>query len=265
MSRETIETWRKLIFRPSNACLCITGPLTKGMEAAAIAIFSNLTEDPTLPAFEQTVPVDFCNRDAGADRIMTEEGSHASVHLAFDIDPEQVFPIIDDVVNSITAGGTDSLLFQKLREEEALVADIHSYIEQTGIYRRLVIRWDVRQSVLSRSLREVFSLLRRLCIYVRPVRMELSRMQFTDNLILVRDDPAEMTELMGWAWIEDDMGRCDLTAQARMYNDLTVDDLQNTAQSIFRNANLVASVCYDPEGCPDDPAAILREVRAMLD
>lgn len=153
MPAETIRLWQKMIFQPMNGCLCIAGPLTKGLEAAAIAIFSDLTNYTELPPFVQTIPADFCNRDDSCDQVMTEEGSHASVHLAFDINPEQVYPVVDEVVNAITAGSTDSLLFQKLREEEALVAEIHSYIEETGMYRRLVIRWDVRQTMLSRSIR----------------------------------------------------------------------------------------------------------------
>lgn len=63
--------------------------------------------------------------------------------------------------------------------------DIHSYVEETGEFRRLVIRWDVRQEWLSSSIRQVFTLLKRLCIYIRPVRMDLSRMQFTENLSLL--------------------------------------------------------------------------------
>ena len=43
-----------------------------------------------------------------------------------------------------------------------------------------------------------------------------------------------------------------------MYDDISVEDLQTTAQSIFRNENLTASVCYDPDQCADDPLAILR-------
>ena len=210
MSGETIRLWQGLLFQPQNACLCISGPLSKGQEAAAIAIFSDLTNTTEEPPFDQPLPGDFCMRDASADVVTTQEGGLASVHLGFDINPERVFPVMDDILNAITAGGTDSLLFQKLREELALVPDIHSYIEETGMYRRLVIRWDVRQEWLSRSLRQVFTLLKRLCIYIRPVRMELSRMQFTDNLVLLEDDAEGMNELMGWSWVSDDMAHCDL-------------------------------------------------------
>ena len=68
----------------------------------------------------------------------------------------------------------------------------------------------MRQEWLSRSIRDVFTLLRRLCIYIRPIRMELSRMEFTENLTLLQDNVEEMNELMGWAWISGDMARCDL-------------------------------------------------------
>jgi len=187
------------------------------------------------------------------------------VHLAFDINAERVYPITDEVVNAITAGSGDSLLFQIMREEKAMVAEIESYIEETGAYRRLVIRYDVRQAMLEESLREVFRLLKRLCMYIRPVRMELSRMQFTDNLAFYEDDPAGMVEMMGWAWMSGDLARCDLEAEASLYNDLTVEDLQNSAQDIFRAENLTASVRYDPQECTADIPSLLQELRKTLE
>ena len=116
LSAETIRQWQRMLFQPQNACLCISGPLTKGLMAAAIATFSDLVNTTEQPPFIQTVPTDFCMRDASCDWAQTQEGGLAAVHLAFDISPERVFPIMDDIVNAITAGGTDSLLFQKLRE-----------------------------------------------------------------------------------------------------------------------------------------------------
>lgn len=265
MSVELIHAWQQMLFQPQNACLCISGNFTKGMEAAAVAHLSELTNTTAKPPFTQVMPLDFCMRDDRSDYIVEEEDGQAKVHLAFDIDGDRVIPIIDQVIDAITAGNVDSLLFQSLREEKALVAEIESYIEQLGSYRRLVIHYDVRQEQLAESLREVFSLLRRLRMYIRPVRLMLTRLQFTDNLVMEQDSAAGMNDMMGWAWVAGDMGLCDLEAQAKMYDDLTVEDLLDAAQCIFRAENLTISIQHDPETSGADLPALLEELRAMLD
>ncbi len=98
---------------------------------------------------------------------------------------------------------------------------IDSCIEEVGRFRRLVIRWAARQDLLEESLRTCFSLLQKLRVYVRPVRMDETRMQFTANLSFWEDDAPGMNELMGAAFISDDLNRMDLESRAQMYNDLT--------------------------------------------
>lgn len=265
MTPELIRAWQQLLFQPQNACLCISGDFTKGMEDVAIAALSELKNTTPKPPFTQALPLDFCMRDEHSDYIAEEEDGQAKVHLAFDIDGDRVIPIIDEVIDAITAGNVDSLLFQTMREEKAMVAEIESFIEQLGRYRRLVVHYDVRQEKLAESLREAFSLIKRLCIYIRPVRLMLTRMQFTDNLVMEQDSAPGMNEMMGWAWVADDMGLCDLEAQAKMYDDLTVEDLLDAAQSIFRPENLTISIQHDPEQSKiADMDALLDELRGML-
>lgn len=266
MSSELIHAWKQMIFQPQNACLVISGNFTNGMEEAAIATLSELPNYTAKAAFSQPMPLDFCMRDDSSDYVAEEEGGQAKVHLAFDIDGDRVIPVVDQVLDAITAGNVDSLLFQQLREEKAMVAEIESFIEQLGMYRRLVIHYDVRQELLAESLREVFALLGRLRMYIRPVRLMLCRLQFTDNLVMDQDSAPGMNELMGWAWIADDMGLCDLEAQAKLYDDLTVDDLLDAAQCVFRPENLTISIQHDPEASGvEDMAALLNELRAVLD
>ena len=124
LTKERLLAWRADLFRPDAACLCIAGSFTKGMEAAAIAMLSQIPA-PVGEAertFTQTLPQGFCMRDEASDWIDTQEEGLAQVHLAFDIDDETVYPVIDAVISSITAGSSDSLLFEELREEQALVA-----------------------------------------------------------------------------------------------------------------------------------------------
>ena len=252
------------MFQPQNACLCLTGCVSEEMEQAIVAAFSvpeNHTEEPP---FAQAVPRDFCMRGPASDLVLDETGGHAKVHIAFDLDEERVFPLLSEVLDAITGGSDDSLLFQVLREQEALVAEIDSTLEEMGLFRRLVIRYDVRQEYLAESLRKVFTLLHRLRMYIRPVRLELARLPFTENNEMMLDAPAGMSELMGWAWLADDLSRADLDAQAAMYDDLTQEDLLDAAQSIFRPENLCVTIQRDPALTPKSMKPLLAELRAML-
>lgn len=264
MSAATIRRWQRLLFQPQNACLCIAGNVSMGMETAACDAFGELENHSDEAPFQQTVPLGFCMRDSRSDLILDEEGGQAKVHLAFDLDDDRVFPLAGEVLNAITAGNSDSLLFQTLREEQALVAEIDSSMEEMGMFRRLVIRYDVRQEHLTDSLKAVFGLLVRLKMYIRPARLTQTRMQFTDNLQFYLDDVSGLADLMGWSWMADDLSRCDLDAQAQMYDDLTCEDLLDAAQSVFRPENLTISIQRDPACTPKNLKPLLGTLREML-
>lgn len=264
LDAQTIHRWQRLVFQPQNACLCLSGNFSRGMEEVAVAVMSDVKNTTPRPPFEQAIPFDFCHRDERSDFLREEEGGLAKVHLAFDIDPERVFPVVDQVLDAITGGNVDSILFQTLREQDAMVAEIESYVEALGSYRRLVIRYDVRQAFLEKSLRRVFEQLCRLRVYIRPVRMELMRMQFTDNLSMLEDGASAMNDMMGWAYVAGDMTLCDLEAQARVYVDLDEEDLLNAAQSVFRPENLTVSIQHDRAESGVNLPNLLREMRAKL-
>ena len=263
-SRQTLHRWRRLVFQPQNACLCLTGNFSPAMEAAAVEALSELANYTDEPPFSQAVPLGFCMRDSRSDLVTEQEGGQAQVHLAFDLDDDRVFPLVRDVLCAVTGGNDSSLLFQTLREDMALVAEIDSAIESLGMFQRLIIRYEVRQEYLAESLRRVFELLHRLCLYVRPVRLTQTRTQFTENLDFYQDDVWSMNELMGWSWMADDLSRADLDAKRQMFDDLTCEDLLDAAQCIFRPENLTISIERDPAGAPEDLTPLLLELRGML-
>lgn len=262
---DTIWNWQRLVFQPQNACLVITGNFSTGMEQTALETFATLPNYTSEPPFEQHVPLGFCMRDESSDLIIDGEAdTQAQVHIAFDIDEENVFPLAARIVDAITAGNDDSLLFQTLREEEALVAEIESYIQEIGQFHRLVIRYDVRQEKLCESLRKVFMYLHRLSMYVRPIRLNQVRSHFTVGSALTQDNVSEMNELAGWAWVAGDSSRADLDAQSSQLNDLTPEELLDAAQTIFKPENLVISVERNPEAVAEDMDKLFRELRNML-
>lgn len=264
MSAATIRRWQRMVFQPQNAILCITGNFSSAMEEGILQVFEELPNKTEEPPFRQVAPLRFCMRDESSDLIMDEPGGQAKVNLAFDIDAQRVFPLLSEVLNAYTAQDNDSILFQTLREEEALIAEIDSSILEMGEFRQLVIRYDVRQEKLVESLRSVFALLHRLSMYVRPVRLDETRMQFTQNLVFYQDDVAGMNDLMGWSAMADDLSLCDLEAQAQMYEDLTVEDILDAAQSVFRPENLTISIQRDSAVTPKNLKPLLQELRQML-
>ena len=266
LDEDTIWNWQRLVFQPQNACLVLTGNFSIGMENAAIEVFSSLPNYTSEPPFEQHVPLGFCMRDEESDMIIDSDDpdAQAQVHIAFDIDEENVFPLAARIVDAITAGNDDSLLFQTLREEEALVAEIESYIQVMGQFHRLVIRYDVRQEKLVESLRKVFMYLHRLSMYVRPIRLNQVRSHFSVGHALAQDNASEMNDLAGWAWIAGDSSRADLDAQAAQLNDLSAEELLDAAQTIFRPENLVIAVERDPNAVSEDLDKLFQELRGML-
>ncbi|MBR4080237.1 MAG: insulinase family protein [Clostridia bacterium] len=264
MSPATIRRWQHMILQPQNACLCLTGNFSDAMEEALVQMFEELPNYTAEPPFAQLTPIGMCMRDSRSDLILDEAGGQAKVNIAFDLDDDRVFPLIGEVLSAITGEDNDSILFQTLREEEALVAEIDSDIEELGMFHRLVIRYDVRQAYLEESLKKVFSLLRRLTMYVRPARLDETRMQFTQNLVFFQDDVLGMNELLGWSCLADDLSRCDLDARALMYDDLTCEDLLDAAQSVFRPENLVISIQRDPSLTPRNLRPLLAQLRSML-
>ena len=266
LDEATIWNWQQLIFQPQNACLVLTGNFSTGMENTAIETFAALTNYTSEPPFAQHVPLGFCNRDEESDLLMDSPApdSQAQVHIAFDIDEDNVFPLAARIVDAITAGNDDSLLFQTLREEQALVAEIESYIQEMGQFHRLVIRYDVRQEKLTESLRKVFTYLHRLSMYVRPIRLNQVRSHFTVGSALTQDNVSEMNELAGWAWVAGDASRADLDAQSSQLNDLSAEELLDAAQTIFRPENLTIAVERDPEAVAEDMEMLFRELRGML-
>ena len=266
LDEDTIWNWQRLVFQPQNACLVITGNFSDGMEQTAIETFMTLRNYTSEPPFEQHIPLGFGMRDAESDLIVDSDDpdAQAQVHIAFDIDEDNVFPLAARIVDAITAGNDDSILFQTLREDEALVAEIESYIQEMGQFHRLVIRYDVRQEKLTESLRKVFMYLHRLSMYVRPIRLNQVRSHFTVGSALAQDNISELNELAGWAWVAGDPSRADLDAQASQLNDLSAEELLDAAQTIFRPENLSISVERNPDLVAEDMDKLFEELRNML-
>ncbi len=263
LTEEDIAQWQQLIFQPQNACFVMAGNFSDGMELAAVEGLEELKNHDAQVPFAQPQPIGFCMRDAQSDLLGEAEGDFAAVQLSFDIDSDQVYPVAAEVLSTITGGNDDSMLFQALREDQALVAEIESQIVRVGQFSRLVIRYDVRQDWLRDTLTKVFTYLHRLTMYVRPARLYQLRTQFTTNNAMLTDDAPALCERLGWAWMSGDNSQADLDAAAAQYSELTAEELLDAAQTVFRPENLSMAIAYDSQTV-GDIAPLLGALRNML-
>lgn len=247
MSAATIHKWKRQVFQPKNACFVITGNFSWGMLDAVKAALEELPNTSNLPAFEQTTPVGFCMRDESSDQVLNGDWDWAQVQLSFDVDDDLVFPLCTDVLNWILGVGLSSSLFMELRETLALTDDIQSRVETAGLFRRVTIDYFVPHEHLQESLSRIGAILSGFKRYVPVSQMERTRAFFTDNLRFQYDQASEMNELMGFAWLSDNIAETDLETQAAMYEDMTCEDLNNAAQAIFRPENLVVTLEKNPQ------------------
>ena len=263
LTEEDITQWQQLIFQPQNACFVMAGNFSDGMELAAVEALEELKNHDAQAPFAQPLPIGFCMRDAQNDLLGEAEGDFAAVQLSFDIDSDQVYPVAAEVLSTITGGNDDSMLFQALREDQALVAEIESQIVRVGQFSRLVIRYDVRQDWLRDTLTKVFTYLHRLTMYVRPARLYQLRTQFTTNNAMLTDDAPGLCERLGWAWMSGDNSQADLDAAAAQYSELTAEELLDAAQTVFRSENLSMTIAYDSQTV-GDIVPLLDALRKML-
>ncbi len=263
LTEEDIAQWQQLIFQPQNACFVMAGNFSDGMEIAAVEALEELKNHDAQAPFAQPQPIGFCMRDAQSDLLGEADGDFAAVQLSFDIDSDQVYPVAAEVLSTITGGNDDSMLFQALREDQALVAEIESQIVRVGQFSRLVIRYDVRQDWLRDTLTKVFTYLHRLTMYVRPARLYQLRTQFTTNNAMLTDDASALCERLGWAWMSGDNSQADLDAAAAQYSELTAEELLDAAQTVFRPENLSMAIAYDSQTV-GDIAPLLGALRNML-
>ncbi|MBQ8536629.1 MAG: insulinase family protein [Clostridia bacterium] len=247
MTAATIHKWKKNVFQPQNACFVITGNFSQGMLSAVQSVFEEIANTTQEPPFEQTTPVDFCMRDGRSDQVINGDWDWAQVQLSFDVDDDLVFPLCTDVLNWILGVGLSSSLFMELRETLALTDDIQSRVETAGLFRRLTIDYFVPHEHLVESLERIGTILSGFKRYVPVSQMERTRAFFTDNLRFQYDQASEMNELMGFAWLSDNIAETDLETQAAMYEDMTCEDLNNAAQAIFRPENLVLTLEKNPK------------------
>ena len=245
-SSALIHQWKQKIFRPANACFVLTGNFSDGMLEKAMELLSEL---PSLgeSVFEQPVPIDFCMRDETSDELFNSDYDLAQVLIYFDIDSNLVFPSCAGILSYLTGEGLSSALFLELREKHAMVDDISSEVVTVGSFRRLAIDYEVSHDRLVESLEFVFSILAKLRLFISHEQMDRTKVYFADNERMILDRAANLNERLGMAWLGENTDECDVDIRMRLHEDLTVENIQDAAQTIYRPETLSCFIEKNPK------------------
>lgn len=264
MTPQLIHQWKKKIFRPANACFVLTGNYSDGMLKQAVEMLGEIPGmGPSL--FEQPAPLGFCMRDENSDAFFSSREALCQVQLSFDIDSSLVISACANMLSFLTGGAASSPLFMELREKRALVGDIGSQVMEVGSFRRLVIDYEVAHERLLESLEAVFTILGRLRTYISQEQLDRIRVHYTDNEHMDLDSASGMNETLGFAWLFGSTEECDVETRARLHADLTVVDMLDAAQAVFRPETLCCFIEKDPKKVSNRALrAALEKCRDML-
>ncbi|NLB90873.1 MAG: insulinase family protein [Clostridiales bacterium] len=246
---DMLNTYKKLVIRPANACLVLTGNFSSGMLHTAQEVLSQWKGEPasdTEEFFQQPLPFNFCYRDEKND-ILIENTSHkAHVQLSFDINDDLLFPICVDILNTIVGEGPGSAMYVALRDQQALTDEVSSFIEEVGRFRRMIITFSLPNTSLEEGLRAAFTVIYKLTQHISTRKMNRTRAYFKDNIAFALDDVLEMNNRLGWGYLSDRVEECDTETLEYMYDDVTVEDVLEAAQIVFRPENLSCYICHHP-------------------
>ena len=252
MSVSTLMTWRRKIFQPANAALCIAGPVPREAREHAAALWAQIpATGEALP--EAAIFPGIGQRSAQDDRVWTGDGELCRVQLMFDMQcgtmAEQM------LLSAMTGGSVDSRLFLRIREQLGLVAEIESYIEELGDRKLFCIRFDAGMQHLEEALRETSEILIGIRQHIREEDLLSGRQQLRMNQAGMPDVPGAVNNVMGWGWIMHEQDVSEGLRLREQAEHVRSADLQRLADGLLRARNL--RICME---CPADRR---RQVRRL--
>ena len=111
----------------------------------------------------------------------------------------------------------------------------------------------------------MFTILGRLRTHISQEQLDRIRVHYTDNEQMDLDNVSSMNETLGFAWLYGSSEECDVETRARLHGDLTVVDMLDAAQTVFRPETLCCFVEKDPKKVSNRALrATLEKCRDML-
>lgn len=148
-------------------------------------------------------------------------------------------------MQSIIGYGVTSKLSQVLREKLGFTSKIGGSIEFTGYSGRMSFEFEVHNENIEESLTAVFDILQQSKYGLTENDMQSNKVFYTDNQYRLLDDVHELNFLIGWRTFVENEPFCSIYELIGKYDDVTVRDINEAAEKIFRSQNLVISVSND--------------------
>ena len=188
---------------------------------------------------------EFCNRSSASDRIYGSSDGFSDVSISFDVDGASVNRYAAEILQSIIGYGVTSKLSQVLREKLGFTSEIGGSIEFTGYSGRMSFEFEVHNENIEESLTAVFDILQQSKYGLTENDMQSNKVFYTDNQYRLLDDVHELNFLIGWRTFVENEPFCSIDELISKYDDVTVRDINEAAEKIFRSQNLVISVSND--------------------
>lgn len=150
-----------------------------------------------------------------------------------------------EILQSIIGYGVTSKLSQVLREKLGFTSEIGGSIEFTGYSGRMSFEFEVHNENIEESLTAVFDILQQSKYGLTENDMQSNKVFYTDNQYRLLDDVHELNFLIGWRTFVENEPFCSIDELISKYDDVTVRDINEAAEKIFRSQNLVISVSND--------------------
>ena len=247
MSVKSVNEYRRSVFVPENCCVVLTG----NFSCNDLSHFTNeleqlpMTDTGTNLMLPKYTVKEFCNRSSASDRIYGSSDGFSDVSISFDVDGASVNRYAAEILQSIIGYGVTSKLSQVLREKLGFTSEIGGSIEFTGYSGRMSFEFEVHNENIEESLTAVFDILQQSKYGLTENDMQSNKVFYTDNQYRLLDDVHELNFLIGWRTFVENEPFCSIDELISKYDDVTVRDINEAAEKIFRSQNLVISVSND--------------------
>lgn len=227
---DMLSNFKRKLFSKNNIIMCVSGALTEeSLNFIESSLSTFVLADETNER-NSILPKDYCKRKVN---IFCEERDWEcyDVDLSFDIPLYYKNTPVIDVLNCILGEGIGSRLQILLREENAIVFNIKTFIEKYEEFNVLHIQYSVQEHNFSNSLDLILNELNQMKCEIKMSEIETALPFFMENSEFLLDDPKKYN--FNYAY-----NNFILNKSQDVSFDIQPDDITALAKKIFVSSNM---------------------------
>jgi zinc protease len=232
---DQVETFFYNYYRPDNAVLVIAGNVNPGKDLPLVQKwFGDIPQGNFQKRKYPTEPIQNEHRQ----KTIESDVPHDAIYMAFKMDDRlsQEFYVCD-LLSDILANGRSSRFYQRLFKKKQYFSTIDAFISGTIDPGLFIIEGKLMPGISIETARAaILDELNDLCIHPIPDK-ELQKLKNTVESSLTFSEVSVLNKATSLAYFEIIGDAHMINQEAERYQKITSDDLQKTAQKIFRLEN----------------------------